>query len=69
MTETAFYALCATVTDKTLRDRIEYDAWVNAWSVETYFEFASDEERWTCAVETAKLMIDAPRLHFPDLYA
>ena len=55
----AFEAFIATV-DAAIRNDVETEAWQNAFSVETHGDYADDEERWSVALATARMVADAP---------
>lgn len=42
------------------RQEVYMMAWQNAWAVETYHEYETDEERWAVAIGTAEMIIDSP---------
>lgn len=56
--ERKFYDYIATIEPKELRSRIEYDAFANSFTVETYHEYRDDVHRWEVALETAKMYVD-----------
>jgi hypothetical protein len=52
--QSAFKALAKAISNEDM----ETEAWQNAFSVETYAEYADDLERWTVALATLKMLAD-----------
>lgn len=67
MTEKDFYALMATIESEDLRERVSDSALTNAGDTEGVTAWTTPEF-WEVAIVTAKMILDAPRDWYPELY-
>ena len=45
---------------ESIRQDVWQMAWGNGFAAEVYYEYDTDAERWVVAIETAKMILDAP---------
>lgn len=62
----AFYAYIATINSPNAH-MVESMSFQNSMAVETYNEYSNDLERWNVALDTAKMIMDAPSDYNIDL--